>query len=65
MLSKVAWTYIDPVDLSDSETRELLRECEAVIAGTIDGAACDLFVQIRDLALQAIQESGTLRFGHP
>jgi len=65
VLSKVAWTYIDPVDLSDSETRELLNECETVIAATIDGAARDLFVQIRDLALQAIRESKTLRFGHP
>ena len=65
VFSKVAWTYIDPVDLSDSETRELVSECERAIAQSKDTSASGVFRQIRDLALEAIQESATLRFGHP
>ena len=65
VLSKVAWMYIDPVDLTHSETRELVSECERATANTDDPAALGLFQQIRDLALQAIKESKTLRFGHP
>jgi len=65
VLSKVAWMYIDPVDLSDSETRDLVSECERAIANTDDASVSELFHQIRDLALQAIRESETLRFGHP
>jgi hypothetical protein len=65
VLSKVAWMYIDPVDLSDSETRNLVSECERALANTDDASVSELFHQIRDLALQAIQEPKTLRFGHP
>jgi hypothetical protein len=65
VLSKVAWMYIDPVDLSDSETRDLVSECERAITNTDDASASELLHQIRALALQAVQESKTLRFGHP
>jgi hypothetical protein len=65
VFSKVAWIYIDPVDVSDSETRELIVECERALANTNDASASEVFRQIRDLALEAIQESATLRFGHP
>jgi hypothetical protein len=57
--------YIDPVDLSDSETRELIVECERALANTNDASASEVFRQSRDLALKAIQESAALRFGHP
>ena len=65
VLSKVAWMYIDPVDLSNSETRDLVSECERAAASAQDESARELFGQIRDLALEAIQQSQTLRFGHP
>jgi hypothetical protein len=65
VLSKVAWMYIDPVDLSNSETRDLVSECERAAASAQDESARELFGQIRDLALDAIQQSQTLRFGHP
>jgi hypothetical protein len=50
---------------SDSKTRELIVECERALANTNDASASEVFRQIRDLALEAIQESATLRFGHP
>jgi hypothetical protein len=65
VLSKVAWMYIDPIDLSDSETRDLVSECERAMANTNDVSSREVLRQIRDLALKAIQESATLRFGHP
>ena len=65
VLSKVAWMYIDPVDLSDPETRDLVSECERAVATTDDASASEVFNQLRALALQAIRESKTLRFGHP
>ncbi|HTR35830.1 MAG TPA: hypothetical protein VMH80_08025 [Bryobacteraceae bacterium] len=65
VLSKVAWMYIDPVDLSGSETGELVSECERAMAETRDPAACEVLRQIRDLAQRAIQKSATVRFGHP
>ena len=65
VFSKVAWTYIDHVDLSDAETRDLVSECERAVANTDDASASELFGQIHDLALEAIQESATLRFGQP
>ena len=65
VLSKVAWMYVDPVDLSDSETRDLVIECGRAMAGTQDESALTLFGEIRDLAIKAIQQSETLRFGHP
>jgi hypothetical protein len=65
VFSKVAWTYIDHVDLSDAETRDLVSECESAVANTDDASASELFGQIHDLALEAIQESATLRFGQP
>lgn len=65
VLSKVAWTYIDPVDLSDVETRHLVAECERAMTGTADESAREIFREIRDLAVEAVQQAGTLRFGHP
>jgi|SRR5581483_8441142 len=65
VLSKVAWTYIDPVDLSDFETRALIAECEKAIAETDDDSARKLLGDIRDLASEAIRQSATIRFGHP
>lgn len=65
VLSKVAWTYIDPVDLSSSETTDLVSECKRAMANIEDASARDILRQIHDLALKAIQESATLRFGHP
>ncbi len=49
VLSKVAWTYIDHVDLSDSETRALISECEKAMPTVGDPSVREVLGQIRDL----------------
>lgn len=65
VFSKVAWTFIDYVDLSPSETEDLIAECNSAISGTQNPSARELFRQIRDLALRAVKTSMTVRFGPP
>jgi hypothetical protein len=57
--------YRDPVDLTASETKDLVVECEIAISNTEDVAAQDELRRIRDLAVTATNKSATLRFGHP
>lgn len=65
IFSKVAWMHIDSVDLSESETTELIRECERAMESTDKASALEELGRIRQLGLKAIAISGTLRFGHP
>jgi hypothetical protein len=65
VFSKVAWMYVDPVDLTASETKDLVAECEQAMSYTKDVAAKDELRHIRDLAVTATNKSATLRFGHP
>ncbi len=62
VFSKVAWAYVDPVDLTPAETKELVDECNRAVS---DLGSEQIFIQIRDLALRAIEKSTTVRFGHP
>ena len=57
--------YTDPVDLTASETTDLVVECEKAMSNTEDAAAKDELRRIRDMALTAVNKSATLRFGHP
>src|SRR6266481_2117952 len=65
ILSKVAWMFIDPVDLSDSESRDLITECEKAILRAEDSEAREELAQIRTLALTALERRAVIRFGHP
>lgn len=65
VFSKVAWTYIDPVDLSQSETAALIAECERAASKASGPSEQDTFRRIRDLALKAIEESAGIHFGPP
>ena len=65
IFSKVAWMYVDPVDLSSEETNELVRECNRAISSVTDPDARAELAAIRDLAAEAVKRSATVRFGHP
>jgi hypothetical protein len=65
IFSKVAWTYIDHVDLSLEETKMLVGECEEALKGLDQPGPRNLFIAIRNLALTALERSAGLRFGPP
>ncbi len=65
IFSKVAWMHIDPVELSEAETSELIRECKKAMQATDDDSAREVLGQIRQLGLKALSLSAALRFGHP
>jgi hypothetical protein len=65
IFSKVAWMFIDPVDLSRDETANLIVECNKLIAASNDSTANEELNRIRKLASTALERSQTLRFGHP
>jgi hypothetical protein len=64
VLSKVAWMFIDPVDLTTDETRSVIDECERAAAGTSDSAAIRELKAIRGIAAEALTRAATIRFGH-
>lgn len=65
VFSKVAWMFVDPVDLSQQETLGLVSECDKLIAHTNNQQILEEVDRIRNLAVKALDESKTLRFGHP
>jgi hypothetical protein len=65
VLSKVAWMFIDPVDLSHEETVNLIAECDKLIAQSDDSIAKEEFRRIRKLASTAVERSQAVRFGYP
>ncbi len=65
VFSKVAWTYIDPVDLSREEIQELVYECERAMAPGKSAPVLRLLSDIRGLAIKAESAGATLRFGPP
>lgn len=65
VFSKVAWMYIDPVDLSVQEVKQLVRECTAAEDSSNDAVAKKEFSRIRTLAQEAVSMSASLRFDHP
>jgi len=65
VFSKIAWMFIEPVDLSRSETSSLVGECEAALARAHDQHVLNEIGQIRDLAERALRVCSTLRCGHP
>jgi hypothetical protein len=65
VFSKVAWTYIDHVDLSGEETQELIHECERAMASGKNPSVLTLLSDIRRLAIKAQSIGATLRFGPP
>jgi hypothetical protein len=65
VFSKVAWMFIDPVDLSTSETQALVAECERALISTQDEAARRELQAIKRLASEALAHSAIVRFGHP
>ncbi len=65
IFSKVAWMYIDPVDLSLEEVRQLIQECSEVEARTDDVAVREEVSRLRSLAQEAASRSASLRFDQP
>lgn len=65
VFSKVAWMYVDPVDLSLQEVERLVRECAEAENRTDNGAAKEELSRIRALAEEAVSRSAFLRFDHP
>ena len=65
IFSKVAWMYIDPVDLSQAETKALIVECERALENAKDQSTREELEAIRLLAVEAISHSAKVRFGHP
>jgi hypothetical protein len=64
VLSKVAWMFVDPVDLTGDEARALTEECERAAARTSDSDAIKQFEAIRGLAADALARSANVRFGY-
>jgi hypothetical protein len=64
VFSKIAWTYIDSVDLSPEETAELVRESQ-LAATRCAGDTQRLFLSICEFARAAGARSMTLRIGPP
>jgi len=65
VLSKVAWTFIDPVILSSAELEHLPYELDAASSNTGSVSAREELEHIRRLALNATARGATLRFGPP
>jgi hypothetical protein len=65
VFSKVAWTYIDPIELSRKETLELIEECTQLIALSGHAVAKEEAERIQQFAQRAISKSLVVRFGHP
>lgn len=65
VFSKVAWMYVQPVDLSSEEAQQLIGECTAAIKLTNDVGAKDELVKIRRLAEDSRHDSAVVRFDQP
>lgn len=65
IFSKVAWMYIDPVDLSREEVAQLVLECTKAESNTDDAVAKEELNRIGALAKEAASQSATIRFDHP
>lgn len=65
IFSKVAWMYIDPVDLSYDEVQQLIDECTRAINSNNNRSAIEELTRIRKIALEASAQSATLRFDQP
>jgi hypothetical protein len=64
IFSKVAWMFVEPVDLTADETGSLIDECERAATRTSDSAAIRELGAIRRLAADALDRSAAIRFGH-
>jgi len=65
VFSKVAWMYIDPVDLSLEEVAQLAQECAKAESRTDDAVVKEELNRIRALAEEAVSQSAIIRFDHP
>jgi hypothetical protein len=65
VFSKVAWMYVEPVDLSSQEARQLQGECTSALKLTNDAGAKRELSAIRGLAEDAITRSEVVRFDQP
>ncbi len=65
VFSKVAWMYIDPVDLSVAEVKELINECVEIESRTNDSEVKNEVSRLRALAEEADSQSALLRFDQP
>jgi hypothetical protein len=65
VFSKVAWMFIDPVDLSSDETRDLIHECTRALQSAEDEEVGTLLRAIRELAEIALKAGDQIRFEHP
>jgi hypothetical protein len=65
VLSKVAWMYVDPIDLTMDEMRSLIGECERAAARTSDSEALRELLAVRTFVDDALTRSAPVRFGHP
>jgi hypothetical protein len=64
VLSKVAWTFVDPVDLTSDDAENLMDECSRAAQKTRNVAVTRELGAIREFAAKALARSATLRFGH-
>jgi hypothetical protein len=65
IFSKVAWMYIEPVDLSLEEIAQLAQECAKAENSTDDAVTKEELNRIRALAEEAVSQSAIIRFDHP
>ncbi len=65
VFSKVAWMYIDPVNLTPQEAEELVQECVRAEALANDPIAKEELRRVRELAQEAVSLSGIIRFDQP
>jgi hypothetical protein len=64
VLSKVAWTHIDSVTLTSTETMALIEECHRAAAHAVSEAAKQELESISVLARKALDHQAVIRFGH-
>jgi hypothetical protein len=65
IFSKVAWMYIEPVDLSPQEAQLLIEECDSAANLTNDLKAKNELFAIRRLAEDSLTQSAVVRFDQP
>lgn len=65
VFSKIAWIYVDPVDLTFQEVEQLVQECARVELITDDVITKEELIRIREFAQEAVARSATVRFDHP
>lgn len=65
MLSKIAWVFINPVELTSGEALRLSQECDSIIQITSDQQIIAELTRISTLARFVSSQDWNLRVGHP